>query len=395
MALGTLIAGPSAGGAFWNDRRIRGIVAQAVVMGLLALLIYFLVSNTVYNLEQRNIATGFWFLSQPAGFEIQMTLIPYSAESTHARVFMVGLLNTLLVSFLGCLIATILGFILGILRLSGNWLLERIIYWFVEFTRNVPLLLQIIFWYTVMLGLPHIRDSMQLGDSIYLNNRGLFGPAPILGDGFSAVIIAFAVAAFGAWALARWARRRQESTGQPFPKFWAGLALVILVPLAVFYAAGAPLEWEHAERTRFSLQGGAQLTPEFVALLLALSLYTAAFISEIVRGGILSVNKGQREAASALGLRPNWTMRFVIVPQALRVIVPPLASQYMNLTKNSSLGFAIGYGELMAVFGGISLNQTGQAIECMAITMATYLVISLCISGFMNWYNARVRLVER
>ena len=395
MALGTLIAGPSAGGAFWNDRRIRGIVAQAVVMGLLALLIYFLVSNTVYNLEQRNIATGFWFLSQPAGFEIQMTLIPYSAESTHARVFLVGLLNTLLVSFLGCLIATILGFILGILRLSGNWLLERIIYWFVEFTRNVPLLLQIIFWYTVMLGLPHIRDSMQLGDSIYLNNRGLFGPAPILGDGFSAVIIAFAVAAFGAWALARWARRRQESTGQPFPKFWAGLALVILVPLAVFYAAGAPLEWEHAERTRFSLQGGAQLTPEFVALLLALSLYTAAFISEIVRGGILSVNKGQREAASALGLRPNWTMRFVIVPQALRVIVPPLASQYMNLTKNSSLGFAIGYGELMAVFGGISLNQTGQAIECMAITMATYLVISLCISGFMNWYNARVRLVER
>lgn len=395
MALGTLIAGPSAGGAFWNDRRIRGIVAQAVVMGLLALLIYFLVSNTVYNLEQRNIATGFWFLSQPAGFEIQMTLIPYSAESTHARVFLVGLLNTLLVSFLGCLIATILGFILGILRLSGNWLLERIIYWFVEFTRNVPLLLQIIFWYTVMLGLPHIRDSMQLGDSIYLNNRGLFGPAPILGDGFSAVIIAFAIAAFGAWALARWARRRQESTGQPFPKFWAGLALVILVPLAVFYAAGAPLEWEHAERTRFSLQGGAQLTPEFVALLLALSLYTAAFISEIVRGGILSVNKGQREAASALGLRPNWTMRFVIVPQALRVIVPPLASQYMNLTKNSSLGFAIGYGELMAVFGGISLNQTGQAIECMAITMATYLVISLCISGFMNWYNARVRLVER
>lgn len=395
MALGTLIAGPSAGGAFWNDRRIRGIVAQAVVMGLLALLIYFLVSNTVYNLEQRNIATGFWFLSQPAGFEIQMTLIPYSAESTHARVFLVGLLNTLLVSFLGCLIATILGFILGILRLSGNWLLERIIYWFVEFTRNVPLLLQIIFWYTVMLGLPHIRDSMQLGDSIYLNNRGLFGPAPILGDGFSAVIIAFAIAAFGAWALARWARRRQENTGQPFPKFWAGLALVILVPLAVFYAAGAPLEWEHAERTRFSLQGGAQLTPEFVALLLALSLYTAAFISEIVRGGILSVNKGQREAASALGLRPNWTMRFVIVPQALRVIVPPLASQYMNLTKNSSLGFAIGYGELMAVFGGISLNQTGQAIECMAITMATYLVISLCISGFMNWYNARVRLVER
>lgn len=395
MAFRTLVAGPAAGGAFWNDRRFRGLLAQAFVMGLLGLLIYFLVSNTVYNLEQRNIATGFWFLTQPAGFEIQMTLIPYSAESTHGRVFLVGLLNTLLISIVGCIFATILGFFLGVLRLSGNWLLEKIIYWFVEFTRNVPLLLQIIFWYTVFLGLPHVRDSIQLGENFYLNNRGLFAPAPVLGEAFWMVAVGFVVAIVAAWMVARWARKRQAATGQIFPAFWAGLGLIVLVPLAVFYATGAPLDWQYAERTRFSLRGGMQVGPEFVAMLLALTLYTAAFISEIVRAGILSVHKGQREAAAALGLRQSWIMRLIIVPQALRVIIPPLASQYMNLTKNSSLGFAIGYGELMAVFGGISLNQTGQAIECMAITMATYLLISLGISAFMNWYNAHVRLVER
>lgn len=395
MAGGTVLAGPAAGGAFWNDRRFRGILAQAVVMGLLGLLVYFTISNTIYNLQQRNIATGFWFLGQPAGFEIQMTLIPYSGESTHGRVFLVGLLNTLLVSLLGCFFATVLGFFLGVLRLSGNWLLEKIVYWFVEFTRNVPLLLQIIFWYTVFLGLPHIRQSIEIGESFYLNNRGLFTPAPVLGEAFDFVLIALGLAISAAWLIARWARKRQDATGQTFPAFWAGLGLIVLVPLVVYYAAGAPMEWQYSERTRFSLRGGMQVAPEFMALLLALSLYTAAFISEIVRAGILSVNKGQREAAAALGLKQSWTMRLVIVPQALRVIIPPLASQYMNLTKNSSLGFAIGYAELMAVFGGISLNQTGQAIECMAITMATYLVISLCISAFMNWYNARVRLVER
>lgn len=395
MAVGSAITGPSAGGSFWNDRRFRGILAQAVVMGLLGLLLYFVISNAIYNMEQRNIATGFWFLSQPAGFEIQMTLIPYSAESTHARVFLVGLLNTLFISILGCVFATILGFVLGVLRLSGNWLLGNIIYWFVEFTRNVPLLLQIIFWYTIFLKLPQVRDSIGLTDSIFLNNRGLFAPAPVLGEAFDIVIIAFLAAVAGAWTLGRWAKRRQEATGQPFPSFWVGLALIVTVTAAVYYAAGAPMEWQFPERTRFSLRGGMQIAPEFMAMLVGLTLYTAAFISEIVRAGILSVGKGQREAAAALGLKQSWTMRLIIVPQAMRVIIPPLASQYMNLTKNSSLGFAIGYAELTAVFGGISLNQTGQAIECMAIVMATYLIISLSISAFMNWYNARVRLVER
>jgi general L-amino acid transport system permease protein len=364
-------------------------------MGLLGLFVYFIISNTVYNLEQRNIATGFWFLTQPAGFELQMTLIPYSAESTHARVYLVGLLNTLLISFLGCVFATIIGFLLGVLRLSGNWLLERIIYWFVEFTRNVPLLLQIIFWYTVLLGLPHLRQSIEIIDTFYLNNRGLFSPAPLLGEGFDLVLMALGIAIIAAWGIGRWAKKRQDETGQMFPAFWAGLALIIVLPGITYVAMGMPLDWEHPTRTRFNLSGGLVIRPEFMAMLIALALYTAAFISEIVRAGILSVHKGQREAASALGLRQSWTMRLIIVPQALRVIIPPLASQYMNLTKNSSLGFAIGYGELTGAFGGISLNQTGQAIECMAIVMVTYLAISLAISAFMNWYNARVRLVER
>jgi general L-amino acid transport system permease protein len=246
-----------------------------------------------------------------------------------------------------------------------------------------------------MLALPHLRQSIVIIDTFYLNNRGLFSPAPVLGDGFDFVLIALCIAILAAWAIGRWAKKRQDETGQIFPAFWVGLGIIVILPLAVYFAAGMPLDWQHPTRTRFNLSGGVVVRPEFMAMLIALSLYTAAFISEIVRAGIISVHKGQREAAAALGLRQSWTMRLIIVPQAMRVIIPPLASQYMNLTKNSSLGFAIGYGELTGAFGGISLNQTGQAIECMAIVMVTYLVISLAISGFMNWYNARVRLVER
>lgn len=242
---------------------------------------------------------------------------------------------------------------------------------------------------------PHQTRSLEIGGTFYLNNRGLFSPAPVLGEAFDLVWIALLIGIGVAWIVSRWARKRQEATGQTFPTFWAGVAAIVLIPLIVYYAAGSPMEWQEPVRNRFNLRGGMQIAPEFMAMLVGLTLYTAAFISEIVRSGILSVHKGQREAAAALGLKQSWTMRLIIVPQALRVIIPPLASQYMNLTKNSSLGFAIGYSELMAVFGGISLNQTGQAIECMAIVMATYLVISLAISAFMNWYNARVRLVER
>lgn len=395
MAVGAVTAGTAATGSFWNDRRFRGILLQALVLGLLSCLFYLVVTNTIANLEKRNIATGFWFLTQPAGFEIPLVLIPYEAESTHGRVFVVGLLNTIFISILGCIIATLLGFAMGVARLSGNWLLGKVVYWIVEFTRNVPLLLQIIFWYTIMLGLPKIRDSIVFFDDFYLSNSGLISPIAVLGDDFTFVVIALCLAILGVWALSRWARKRQETTGQRFPAFWAGLAILIIVPTAVYYAIGAPMEWEFPVRSRFGLRGGLQITPEIMAMLVGLSFYTAAFISEIVRAGILSVHKGQREAANALGMQPNATMRLIIIPQAMRVIIPPLASQYLNLTKNSSLGFAIGFSELTAVFGGISLNQTGQAIECMAITMAAYLTLSLMISSFMNFYNARMRLVER
>ena len=394
MAVNTAMGAPVSG-SFWYDQRVRGIIAQACVLGLLAFVGFLVVTNTIDNLQKRNIATGFWFLTQPAGFEIQLTLIPYSAESTHGRVFLVGLTNTLFISVLGCVLATVLGFVLGVARLSGNWLLSQVIYWYVEFTRNVPLLLQIIFWYTILLGLPIISNVITVLDTFYLSNRGLVAPAPILGEEFRFVLMAVGVSLIAAWCIGRWARKRQEATGRRFPAFWAGLAIIILVPLAVFYLSGAPLEWDHPVKNRFNLKGGVVLLPEFMALLMSLTLYTAAFISEIVRSGILAVHQGQREAAAALGLRPNITMRLVVVPQALRVIIPPMASQYMNLTKNSSLAFAIGGSELMSVFAGVSLNQTGHAIECMAITMAAYLIISLSISAFMNWYNARVRLVER
>jgi general L-amino acid transport system permease protein len=395
MAVDAMATGTAAISSFWNDQRYRGILAQALALGVLSCVFYLIITNAITNLEKRNIATGFWFLTQPAGFEIPMTLIPYAAESTHGRVFLVGLLNTLFISVIGCIFATVLGFLLGTARLSGNWLLGKVIYWFVEFTRNVPLLLQIIFWYTVFLGLPKIKNSIEFLDTFSLSNRGLFSPVPILGDDFTYVVIAMCLAILGACVVRWWARKRQEATGKTFPAHWVGLACIIAVPLAVYYASGAPMEWQFPVSNRFGMRGGLQITPEFMAMLVGLSLYTAAFISEIVRAGILSVHKGQREAANALGLRANWTMRLIIVPQALRVIIPPLASQYMNLTKNSSLGFAIGFSELTAVFGGISLNQTGQAIECMAITMAAYLIISLSISVFMNWYNAHVRLVER
>lgn len=378
----------------WSDERARAALFQILVVLGLALFLAFIVSNTIANLQSRGMEPGFGFLTDQAFFDINQKLIEYSSTSTFGRALIVGLLNTLLVSALGIIAATAIGFSAGIMRLSHNWLLSRLVTAYVEATRNVPVLLQIIFWWGILTGLPRVRESLSLGDAVILNNRGVRFPAPILQDGFGWVIVAFLAAVAATVVLLRWARRRQATTGETFPVFLVGLALLILLPLAVYFVFGQPLEWDLPRRARFNYAGGINVTPELVALWFALSIYTGSFISEIVRAGILSVSKGQTEAAYAIGLPPGLTMRKIVIPQAMRVIIPPLTSQYLNLTKNSSLAIAIGYQDLVSI-GGTILNQSGQAIEVVGIWMAVYLTLSLLTSGFMNWYNKRIALVER
>ncbi len=378
----------------WSDERGRAALFQILVVLGLALFIAFIVSNTMANLQSRGMEPGFGFLTDQAFFDINQKLIEYSSTSTFGRALIVGLLNTLLVSALGIIAATVIGFTAGILRLSHNWLVSRLVTAYVEMTRNVPVLLQIIFWWGILTGLPRVRESLSIGDAIILNNRGVRFPAPILEDGFGWVIAAFLVGIVATVVLVRWARRRQAVTGETFPVFLVGLGLLILLPVATYFVLGQPLEWDVPRQMRFNYAGGINVTPELVALWFALSIYTGAFISEIVRSGILSVSKGQTEAAYAIGLPPGLTMRKIVIPQAMRVIIPPLTSQYLNLTKNSSLAVAIGYQDLVSI-GGTILNQSGQAIEVVGIWMGVYLSLSLLTSGFMNWYNKRIALVER
>ena len=379
-----------------SDQKFRGILYQTLVVGLFAIGIYFVITNTAYNLEKRNIATGFGFLNNAAGFDISFSpFISYTSTDTHLRVYFVGVLNTLLVSITGCIAATILGFIVGIIRLSSNWLLSRVAYVYVEFTRNVPLILQIILWYAILIQLPRIKQAIQYWNNFYISNRGLYGPRPIFEEGFNVVFITIVIAIIVSIFVRKWARKRQDETGQQFPTFSFNSGLIILLPFIIFLFLGSPLSFDPPVLKGFNFKGGMVIRPEFIAMFLALTIYTGAFISETVRSGILSVTKGQIEASSSLGLKKSWIMRLIIIPQALRVIVPPLTSQYLNLTKNSSLGIAVGYADLVHGFGGISLNQTGQAIECMAITMATYLLISLTISLFMNIYNRSIQFKEK
>lgn len=385
-----------AGPKLWYDPRIRSLFFQFVAIALVFWGGWTLVDNTLSNMQSRGISTGFGFLNETAGFGIIMSLVPYDATMTYGRTFFVGLMNTLLVSAMGIVTATILGFIIGVARLSSNWLVAKLALVYIEVIRNIPLLLQIFFWYFAVLGsLPSPRQSVEVAGSVFLNNRGLYLPEPIAQDGFGLVWGAIIVAIVAVVILKRWAKKRQLATGEIFPTFKVGFAILVALPVLVYLISGTPLTWEFPALRGFNFGGGITIIPELAALWVALSLYTASFIAEIVRSGILSVSQGQTEAAKALGLPSGLTLRLVVIPQAMRVIIPPLTSQYLNLTKNSSLATAIGYPDLVAVFMGTTLNQTGQAVEVVAITMAVYLTISLLISLFMNIYNRAVAIKER
>ncbi len=379
-----------------NDPRVRGIVYQVLTLLVVVWIGVEFWTNAVSNLERANIASGFGFLDTTAGFGIVQTLIEYTEESSYGRAFFVGLLNTLVVAVFGILLATIIGFLVGIGSLSRNWLIRQICVAYVEVMRNIPLLLHLFFWYFgVLRAVPGPRESLNFLDSIFVNNRGIYFPRPEGGEGFGLVLLLVCIGIAASFFIARWARKRREQTGQPFPVLYWSLGLIVGIPLAVFLLLGMPLTFDYPELRGFNFRGGIVMIPEFISLVLALSIYTAGFIAENVRSGIQSVNKGQTEAAYALGIQPGPTMRLVIIPQAMRVIIPPLTSQYLNLTKNSSLAVAIAYPDLVSVFAGTVLNQTGQAVEILFLTMSVYLTLSILTSILMNWYNSRIALVER
>ncbi len=383
--------------AFYNNPKVRAVAYQIALCLIIGFLIYEATSNAIDNLKKAHIASGFGFWDHTAGFDISQTLIPYSSTaSTYGRAFWVGLLNTLLVAGLGIVFATILGFIIGIGRLSSNILVAKACTGYVETIRNIPLLLQLLFWYNAVLkALPETRESYNLPLHSFLNNRGFVFPKPIGHSGEGVLWLLILAGFIGAIIFRYWAKRRQEATGEQAPVFMVGAAMVV-VPAALYILIfGFPFTFDLPQRGRFNLTGGLEVAPEFVALLFGLSIYTASFIAEVVRAGILAVSRGQSEAAFALGLKPGIALRLIVLPQAMRVILPPLTSQYLNLTKNSSLAVAIGYPDLVQIFTGTVLNQTGQAVEVVAITMAVYLSISLATSLAMNIYNSRIALVER
>jgi general L-amino acid transport system permease protein len=369
----------------------KGFAWQILFVAVLAFIGYEIVANARVNLQSQRIASGFGFLDNTAGFDISQTLIPYSGSDTYTRVFVVGILNTLLVSVIGIFFATIIGFIVALGRLSPNWLMARVAGAYVEIIRNLPVLFQILFWYLAVLGaLPNPRQSVSLFGSFFLNNRGLFIPRPIGNPGFDPFVIAILVAIVASLVLRSYARRQLFAHGRMIVIWPYVLGLLIGLPLLLTLVFGAPLSFEWPQLRGFNFSGGSRVIPEFVALTLALSLYTAAFIAEIVRSGIQSVHKGQMEAGASLGLSRGSTLRLIVIPQAMRVILPPLTSQYLNLAKNSSLAVAIGYPDLVSVFAGTTLSQTGQAVEIIAITMGAYLLISLVASAIMNFYGWRI-----
>lgn len=382
--------------ALLTDPQVRAWVFQVVAVLAVVALGWYLFHNTQSNLAQRGILSGFGFLEQSAGFGIPQHLIDYTESDSYSRVFLIGLLNTLLVSVIGIVLATLLGFVIGVARLSPNWLVNKLATVYIEIFRNIPPLLQIFFWYfAVLLPLPGPKQSLSIGDTFFLSNRGLNMPAPSMAEGFWPFLITLGLALLAVLLMARWAHRRFEASGQAFPALLTGLGMLVLLPAFAVLIFGSPFHWTVPELKGFNFRGGLVLIPELIALTLALTVYTAAFIAENVRSGIQAVSHGQTEAARSLGLKPGVTLRKVIIPQALRVIIPPLTSQYLNLVKNSSLAAGIGYPDMVSLFAGTVLNQTGQAIEVIAITMSVYLSISISISLLMNWYNKRIALVER
>ncbi|SDG95135.1 amino acid ABC transporter membrane protein 1, PAAT family (TC 3.A.1.3.-) [Vibrio xiamenensis] len=387
---------PTSNASLLYNPTFRSVAFQIIALAALIFFFYTAVDNALNNLEARGIATGFDFLDKKAGFGIGLSLIDYNETYTYGRTFVVGLLNTALVSFLGIIFATVLGFTIGIARLSSNWLVSRAAAVYIEIFRNIPLLLQILFWYfAVLQTLPSPRQSMSIGDSVFLNVRGLFLPSPVFESGSGIVGAAFVFGVIATLVVSIWAKNKQKLTGQQTPMGRIVLGLCIGLPLVVYFLAGSPIHADYPELKGFNFRGGFAIIPELAALLLALSVYTAAFIAEIVRSGINAVSHGQTEAAMSLGLPRSKTLKLVVIPQALRIIIPPLTSQYLNLTKNSSLAMAIGYPDLVSVFAGTTLNQVGQSIEIIAMTMGVYLALSLFTSALMNLYNRKVALVER
>jgi len=381
---------------FYNNPKNRAIIYQIFALAIIFLITYTVLDNMFINIEKRGITTGFDFLKSEAGFGILQTAIEYDESDSHGKVFIVGLLNTLIVSAIGIVFASILGVLIGIGRLSKNFMVSKLSLIYIETFRNIPVLLQILFWYNVVLSaLPSPRQSISFLDSFFLNSRGLYIPKPILEGGFGPIIIAFFIGIISVFYLKKWADKKHEETGQTFPLFWISLGIIFLSPSLVYFFSESSLTLEIATLKGFNFQGGWTLIPELLALSFALSIYTATYIAEAVRAGIKAVPQGQKEAANALGLTESVILKKVVLPQALRIVIPPVINQYINLVKNSSLATAIGYPELVTVFSGTSLNQVGQAIEIILMTMAVYLTISIIISLFMNYFNAKIQIKER
>lgn len=385
---------------FFQDQRVRSAFYQILTAGLVGWMVWYLISNTAHNLEVRGMNTGFSFINATAGFDTDFKLVEYKpGVGTYGDIFIIGALNTLLISFLAIIVSTVLGFLIGVLRLSSNWLVSKVALAYVEVFRNIPLLIQIVFWYIGVFSLlPVVKKSLDLSfgaERVILNNRGLYFATPIPGDLFWMTLVALAMAVIGAIIYRRRAHKRQDASGEQTKTLLPSLAAIIFLPLIVFFATGMPLEWDIPTLQGFNFEGGTSVPPAFLALLVALSIYHAAHIAESVRAGILSVSRGQSDAAMAIGLKSGKVMGLVIIPQAMPAIVPPLISNWMNTVKNSSLAIAIGYSDIVSLFMQTALNQAGYAVEMVGMTMAFYMFISLTISFFLNIYNKRVQLVER